>query len=208
MGAIVYGRRALRRFERETGEQIVHAVGPYLTTVDHRHLGWTGERWTELEPLDGHCGLPVRFSSCYELFGNGPGWQRQLMRGLCHDCGTASGALHRWDCDRLSRLMAWVNPDYWPRPVHRPRWMDDPRCPASRTALTLRLAVELDVPPELLIVGVGANHWDVWVRPGEEPRRRADWVAEQVLKDSGLDPARYRLGWEPSPFDFRTLEGP
>ena len=40
MGATVYGRRAIRRFERETGEKIVHA-STFLTTIrsEERRVG-------------------------------------------------------------------------------------------------------------------------------------------------------------------------
>lgn len=212
MGATIYGRRALRRFERETGEQVVHAMGPYLTTVDHRHLAWTGERWTELEPFDGHCGLPTRLSSCYELFGDG-GYYTGLMRGPCRICGVGCGQLHMWDCGKLGRLLAWVNPDYWPRPVHRPRWLDDPHAPRSAAALMLRLAYTMGVPVEVLLAGAPRSDWAHW-----EDGTAAEWrraanialaeVAPSVLRGMGLDPDRFTVTYEVSPFDLRPQPHP
>ncbi len=130
MGATVYGRRALRRFERETGEQLVHAAWSFLTTIDHRHLARAGEEWVELHQLSFDCGLPTQLSSCRWLFGEPEhGFTRGLMRGPCRTCGVDCGQLHRWDCAKLDELVGHVNPDYWPRPVHRPMWQDDPRRP-------------------------------------------------------------------------------
>lgn len=130
MGATVYGRRAIRQFERETGLKVVHSTG-ILTTIDHRHLGWDGERWIELEPFDGSpCGVWPPQSSCSILFGrDADGRRTHFMRGECLTCGAGSGELHRWDCPTLDMLLSWssINPDYWPRPVHRPMWQDDPR---------------------------------------------------------------------------------
>lgn len=132
MSATVYGRRAIRRIERETGEKIVHMSGPFATTADHRHLGWTGEEWVELAQTSDDCGIVslvgYGLSSCSWLFGDSRfGFARGLMRGPCSQCGVGCGELHRWDCGRLNTLMTHVNPDYWPRPVHRPMWQDDPR---------------------------------------------------------------------------------
>jgi hypothetical protein len=130
MGSMVYGRRAIRQFERETGEKIVHA-STFLTTVDHRHLGWTGERWTELEPFDGSdCGVWPPQSSCGILFGRDhEGARTQFMLGECLTCGAGPGEAHHFGCSILDMLLSWpsINPDYWPRPVHRPQWVDDPR---------------------------------------------------------------------------------
>lgn len=212
MGATVYGRRALRRFERETGEQIVHAMGPYLTTVDHRHLGWTGDEWVELvQTVSDQCGLAVQFSSCSTLFGDASGdcgerYHNGLMRGPCGVCGVGCGQLHLWDCARLDTLLGWVSPDYWPRPVHRPRWLDNPRCPSSVTALSLRLAWTMDVPIEALMTGAPVNHWDHWQRAEAEHLRQ--WgnalvaqVAPKILRDAGLDPERFTLTYETPPVD-------
>lgn len=212
MGLHVYGRRALRRFERETGEQIVHAVGPYVTTVDHRHLGWNGAKWVDMAifapqwPHNDPCRLPVRLSSCTTLFGDlsggcGQHFHSGLMRGPCRECGVGCGQLHLWDCARLDTLLGWVNPDYWPRPVHRPRWLDDPRCPSSHAALTLRLAWEMDVPVEALLTGAPRHHWAHWERLQAEQLRRAGnaaiaQVAPQILRDAGVDPERYRVVYE------------
>lgn len=202
MGITVYGRRAIRRFERETGEQIVHAAGPYLTTIDHRHLIWTGERWSELESSHaGSCGLPTRLSSCSKLFGYG-GHYRGFMRGPCRDCDADCGQLHYWDCPTLDEILDWrsINPDYWPRPVHRPRWLDDPRCPSTTFTLTARLAYTMDVPLELLITGADRNHWSGWEPEWAAGRHACNEavaaVAPQLLRQAGLDPARYTLAYE------------
>mgnify|MGYP001561449236 FL=1 len=134
MGATVYGRRAIRRFERETGEKLVHA-STFLTTIDHRHLGWTGERWTELEPFDGSpCGAWPPLSSCRILFGRDEsGRHVHFMLGECLTCGVGVAEPPEWWCPTLDMLLSWssINPDYWPRPVHRPMWQDDPRRLAS-----------------------------------------------------------------------------
>lgn len=163
MAITVYGRKAIRRFERETGERIVHAAGPYLTTIDHRHLAWTGEYWTELEATFGGCGLPTRLASCWTLFGYGS-YYTGFMRGPCRDCEADCGQLHYWDCPTLDHIMDLpsVNPDYWPRPVHRPRWLDSEGGGRvnTRTRLMHLLALGLDVPVELL--GGGVNHWASW----------------------------------------------
>lgn len=130
MSVTVYGRRAIRRIERATGEKIVHATGPWATTVDHRHLAWTGDEWAELHQLSFDCGLPTRLSSCGWLFGESDhGFTRGLMRGPCRSCGAICGELHRHDCSKLATILgsSAVNPDHWPRPVHRPMWQDDPR---------------------------------------------------------------------------------
>lgn len=131
MGATVYGRRALRRFERETGEQLVHASS-ILTTVDHRHLAWDGDGWMVLPQTTDDCGTQIYLgyglTHCHYLFGEPRlGFTRGLMRGPCRTCGVDCGQLHRWDCAKLDRLIEHVNPDYWPKPVHRPLWQDDPR---------------------------------------------------------------------------------
>ena len=128
----MYGRRAIRRIERATGERIVHAVeaagGTMATTVDHRHLaealGWAAVCWRT--PTDCGAGL----SSCRDLFGRDEaGAPRHFMRGACWWCDVGPAELHRAWCPLLSRLLGWrsINPDYWPRPVHRPLWRDDPR---------------------------------------------------------------------------------
>lgn len=216
MGLQVYGRRALRRFERETGERIVHAVdagGTTLTTVDHRHLAWTGERWAELAQYDlgGHphwpdCGLATRLSSCSLLFGQvESGVHRGLMRGPCPECQATCSQLHRWNCGRLAQAMAVVPPDYWPRPVHRPQWLDDPRRVA---ALTLRLAYTMDVPVEVLLTGSPRSDWLRWEDGTAAERRRAAntvlaEVAPSVLRGMGLDPDRFTVTYETSPFDLR-----
>jgi len=121
----VYGRRVIRAIERETGERIVHAAGLYATTVDHRHLqwvdGWTARPWTDAAD----CG--VRLSSCRTLFGvDELGAPRHFMAGACTVCHVGPGEPHRHWCGVLLDLLGWpsINPDYWPKPVHRPMWMD------------------------------------------------------------------------------------
>lgn len=132
MSATIYRRRALRRFERETGEKLVHA-SVALTTIDHRHLVWDGGRWVELPQTSDDCGMELwrgyGLSSCIWLFGDtrGDGFTRGLMRGPCNTCGVGCSELHLWNCEKLDSLMGHVNPDYWPRPVHRPRWATEER---------------------------------------------------------------------------------
>lgn len=132
VGITVYGRRAIRRIERATGERVVHAVetagGTMATTVGHRHLaealGWAAVCWRT--PTD--CG--ANLWSCRALFGaDGTGARVHFMRGACPDCRVGPGELHRAVCPALADLLAapTINPDYWPRPVHRPLWRDDPR---------------------------------------------------------------------------------
>lgn len=198
MGATVYGRRAIRRFERQTGEQIVHAAGPFVTTVDHRHLAWTGEHWTELEQ-DTHCG--VSLSSCRALFGEvDHGVHRGFMRGPCGTCGVGCSMLHRADCAKLAGLLGWpsVNPDYWPRPVHRPMWMDDPRPLPRRTAY--ELAFTLDVPVEAMTVGTGRDLWAAreaeWAQTRAQANAALAAVAPDLLRRYGLDPDHYRIECE------------
>lgn len=200
MAITVYGRRAIRRMERETGEQLAWAAGPYVTTVDHRHLLWTGERWSELEQPDYTGGCGVSLSSCRWLFGEVDyGFTRGLLRGPCRACGVGHGELHQWNCDKLNGLMGYVNPDYWPRPVHRPQWLDDPRRDrvSVRTRSMYQLALGLGVPIDLLSHQPGAvNHWSAW-RSQEEPVRHMSAVLnERVLAEFGLDPERYRLEFE------------
>lgn len=229
MGVQVYGRRAIRRFERETGEQIVHAVnlgGTILTTRDHRHLAWTGEQWTELEQSDGGndnpwpaCGLATRLSSCSLLFGEAKhGVHRGFMEGPCSTCGVDCSQLHRADCSKLATILALpsVNPDYWPRPVHRPLWLDDDRCPSTPGALRMRLFYTLAVPIEAMTQGAHLNHWAYWEGAGREAveqfRQSVALVAPDLLRAHGLDPERYTLTFndEPvSPWDpWRREESP
>lgn len=128
MGITVYGRRLIRRWEGQTGERIVHAAGAWLTTIDHRHLEWTGhddgtDRWAPMATCP-----PL--SSCLLMFGRDEHGARQhFMLGACSKCDAAPGQGHRHDCGVLLDLLSWksINPDYWPRPVHRPMWTDDPR---------------------------------------------------------------------------------
>lgn len=207
---VTHSRKGLRRLERATGERLVWATDNWVTTVDHRHLfQGTGGQWYPIEdqeaaatvPGYSKCGLPTALSSCEWLFGEFEfGFGRGLMRGPCHKCGVGCGELHRWDCEKLSSLMDYVNPDYWPRPVHRPMWMDDPRCPSSRTTLTLRLAITMDVPYELLLTGADTNHWSYRERQWGNTRAQLNAVlaevAPKILHDAGLDPARYRIELE------------
>ncbi len=161
MSITVYGRKSIRRFEREIGEKIVHASGEWVTTLDHRHFWWDGCAWQQL-PLQPDseypCGVPY-LSSCSLLFGRDEnGHSTHFMRGACSgSCGAGPGRLHAWDCTHLRYLLEFrsINPDYYPRPVHRPMWMDDPRLPRH-----LKLGVGLGVPPELLYRQTdGFNHW-------------------------------------------------
>lgn len=168
MGATTYGRRALRRLERATGERLAWATGPWVTTIDHRHFGWDGHDWHPLPPnpapanpnITPTCGLPTRLSSCTWLFGDPRDGSHTtgLMRGPCRACDAACGELHHWQCSRLVWLLGAVNPDYWPRPVHRPMWVDDARL-SSRLRLLVQLGRELGVPYELLAATGGAGHW-------------------------------------------------
>jgi len=152
MGSTVYGRRYLRRMERALGEQLVHAVDNLVTTVDHRHFAWDGQEWHPVEPADGLCGLEGRYASCGLLFGTA-GYLRGLMRGPCHECGAGPGALHRWNCRRLAAAMGMVPPDYWPRPVHRPMWMDDTRRRVkTHTKAMAELAIRMDTPFEAVFM--------------------------------------------------------
>ena len=124
MGITVYGRRTLRRLERITGERLVHAAGPWLTTVDHRHLVWEDDA-DEWVAMPGPCTLNL--SSCRLLFGvDWTGERRHFMTGGCGECWVEPAQPHRYDCSILLELLDWpsINPDYWPVPVHRPRWMD------------------------------------------------------------------------------------
>lgn len=209
MAAIVYGRKALHRFERETGERLVWAAGPWVTTIDHRHLARADDGWHEIPDQDAAatvpgyspCGLPTALSSCRWLFGEPEfGFTRGLMRGPCGQCGVGCSELHRWDCGRLNSLMTYVNPDYWPRPVHRPMWMDDPRCPTSRTALMLRLAITMDVPVEIVATGADTNCWSHYEHHGGNARIHLNallaQVAPKILRDAGLNPDRYQVEWK------------
>ena len=168
---VTNSRKGLRRLERATGEKLVWATGSFVTTIDHRHLLWTGEHWSELEQpdMEGGCGMWPRLSSCEWLFGEPEfGFTRGLMRGPCKTCGVGCSELHRWNCGKLNELMTFVNPDYWPRPVHRPQWMDDLRSEhidyGTRGAFQLALAT--NVPIELIgIPNPGTNHWSYWLGP-------------------------------------------
>lgn len=130
MGITVYGRRTIRRLERETGERIVHAAGTWITTVDHRHLewSWAGDAACPPTPAPWRpVPCPGLLASCRLLFGmDQDGRRRHFMRGACDRCSVEPEQPHRHDCPVLVDLLAWpsINPDYWPVPVHRPRWMD------------------------------------------------------------------------------------
>lgn len=203
MGATVYGRKALRRFERETGERLVHASDGFVTTVDHRHLIWLGERWSELEPgVNGGCGIWPRRSSCDLLFGDstpGGGFGTELLRGPCRECDATCGMLHRWDCSRLDRALDMaVNPDYWPRPIHRPLWYDDPR----RTPSTMySLGFRLGLPPEMLVRGALRGHYGAYEQDAayHEALRQTNallaQVAPDILTGIGIDPEHHRMEW-------------
>jgi hypothetical protein len=91
--------------------------------------------------------------------------------------------------------MAAVNPDYWPRPVHRPMWLDDPRRDRvnMRTRATHQIALALDVPIELM--GIHGNHWSSWVttgqrsacwRCGQPPTHVVEWPPGRVEGTHGL----------------------
>lgn len=174
MGATTYGRRYLRRLERATSEKLAWAVDQYITTVDHRHFAWEGGDWHPVLARDGHCGLEGRYASCSLLFGQG-GYRRDPLRGACHECDVRGGELHRWGCTRLATAMEMLSPDYWPRPVHRPLWLDDQRRNVSVFARsTVLIALALDVPfdamPPLRADPPphGPGHWSYWTR-AEEP---------------------------------------
>lgn len=137
MAITVYGRRRIRAIERATGERIVHAAGPWVTTVDHRHLEWLAEEvWLMLPPAEaGVCAPGVALSSCRTMFGTDEaGARRHFMLGACDVCGAGPTEQHRHNCRVLLDLLARpsINPDYWPRPVHRPLWQDDPRRARAR----------------------------------------------------------------------------
>ena len=133
MGITVYGRKAIRRFERETCQRIVHAVGwptPLITTTQHGHYQriapgyWRMELWGS--PTT--CGLGL--SSCRVMFGlDQAGVPRWFMRGACDVCGVGPYLPHYYDCPVLLRLLAdpAINPDYYPRPVHLPLWWAAPK---------------------------------------------------------------------------------
>ena len=129
MGITVFGRKAIRRVERETGLRIVHMAGPWLTTIDHVHYQRKDnnpDRWVLVDWDGPHCG--VNLYSCTVLFGrDGEGYRRHFMRGACDSCGTTAYMQHHWDCPTLLRLLTWtdINPDYWPVPVHLPMWFSD-----------------------------------------------------------------------------------
>lgn len=204
---VTTNRRKLRRLERATGERVVWSTGNWLTTADHHHLVRdTAGRWYSIPdqeaaatmPGYSKCGIPTALSSCEWLFGEFEfGFGRGLMRGPCKTCGVGCSELHHWDCAKLDSLMEYVNPDYWPRPVHRPLWMDDPRCPTSRTALTLRLAVTMDVPVGAMVTGADVNHWSYWERQGGNACAQLNallaQVTPEILRDAGVDPEQYRI---------------
>jgi hypothetical protein len=129
MALHVYGRQARRRFERQTGERIVWAAGVWLTDIGHGHWRWHQPRavWLPLPwASDTDCGLHL--ASCRTLFGvDRDGAPRHFMLGGCDRCAAGVREPHRWDCPNLLTAMDSVDPDYWPRPVHRPLWMDDKR---------------------------------------------------------------------------------
>lgn len=105
--------------------------------------------------------------------------------------------LHRADCAKLLSLLAYVNPDYWPRPVHRPLWIDDPR----RSGKTLyEVGFGMGVPPEVLLSGAGRSIWTSWEAHGAERMTEANavlaTVAPDVLHSMGLDPDRYVVVYE------------
>jgi hypothetical protein len=207
MGVTVYGRKAIRRVERETGERIVHVAGGWFTTVDHRHFGWDGAAWQPLAQVPAGrygspCGLPVALSSCRWLFGEPEhGFTRGLMRGPCGTCGVGCSMLHRADCTKLLSLLSHVSPDYWPRPVHRPQWIDDPRRVRTANHSSLEMAYLLDVPIEALLTGAPPHDWAYWESAvANNLRHQVNWavaqVAPQILQQLGLDPERYRLVYE------------
>lgn len=207
---VTNSRKGLRRLERTTGEKLVWATGEWVTTVDHRHLRWSSLncRWYEMLEQDAAatvpgyspCGLPVALSSCRWLFGEPEfGFTRGLMRGPCSQCGVGCSQLHRWDCDRLSSLMEYVNPDYWPRPVHQPMWIDDSwRMVALRTRAVAKLALALDVY-DVASLGepepIRLNCADMYEQLSAAQRRLADHMGRKVLEEHGLDPERYQIEW-------------
>lgn len=208
MGATVYGRRAIRRVERETGLQVVHMNGAMLTTVDHRHyLRTLNGGWGELAQTDISCmgGLySYGYSSCRMLFGEpDTGFTRGLLRGPCRTCGVGCSMLHRWDCAKLNEVIRWpsLNPDYWPRPVHRPRWFDDPRRVRTLNHSALELAYVLDAPLEALLMGGTPRQWTYWESAEANEIRHAvnqviAEVSPDILRSVGLDPERYRVVYE------------
>lgn len=128
MSATVYGRKKIRRWERETGLLVVHAVaagrdGPLLTTVDHRHFSVDeDDRWGE-DDWWGATDCGCRRYSCSLLFGLDPdGAPRHFMLGVCKKCCAGPAQPHLRLCPIFLELMDWrsINPDYWPTPVHRP----------------------------------------------------------------------------------------
>jgi hypothetical protein len=204
MGAAVHGRKAIRRVERETGEQIVHMASGWFTTVDHRHFGWDGAAWRpliaqiQIGRYGSPCGLPVALSSCRWLFGEPEeGFTRGLMRGPCGTCGVGCSMLHRADCIKLLSLLAYVNPDYWPRPVHRPLWADDPR---RGDRSIYELGFSMGLPPEMLLHGAHRDHYAAWEKEAGAARDTADAalaaVAPGVLRATGLDPTKYVVVYE------------
>jgi len=206
LGATVYGRRAIRRVERQTGLRVVHMTGSILTTVDHDHYWEQGDgAWGLLEPIADTCAMG-RFgyglSSCQMLFGEPEyGFTRGLLRGPCRTCGVGCSELHRWDCAKLHYVLSWgsVNPDYWPRPVHRPQWMDDPR--RTRRYTALELGYLLNVPLEALTLGAAPHQWAYWESAVATEVRHAvnqliAGVSPDILRSVGLDPERYTVAYE------------
>lgn len=133
MAITVYGRRAIRRVERELGFRVVHMVGyrlPVVTTIDHEHYQRTDRGyWIRLD-WRGYTDCGMALTSCGLLFGRArDGVPANFMRGRCSRCHAGASTLHRWNCPTLIELLDWpsINPDYWPTPTHRPLWMDDPR---------------------------------------------------------------------------------
>jgi hypothetical protein len=209
VGITVYGRKAIRRVERAIGEQIVHMAGPWVTTRDHKHLVWRGGDWhpatTSPADVDGS-GCGVHLWSCGILFGRDTGGvPTHFMRGQCAakpGCGAGPGQLHAWNCPHLQTIleMNTINPDYYPRPVHRPQWLDDPRRDRVRldTRLMFQLALDLDVPIELMgTTPAFPNHWAVLGYEQDESLKATYRAAgARLLAEFGLDPKRYRLEFE------------
>lgn len=208
MGATIYGRRAIRRVERETGLQIVHMGGAMLTTVDHRHyLRTLNGGWGELTQTADSCmggRYAYGYSSCRMLFGEPDiGFTRGLLRGPCRTCGVGCSELHRWNCAKLNEVIRWpsLNPDYWPRPVHRPRWLDDPRRVRTINHSSLEMAYLMNVPYEALMTGAPRQSWWSWESAEATEIRHAmnqviAEVAPDILRSLGLDPDRYRVAYE------------
>lgn len=67
----------------------------------------------------------LSFWSCRMIFGaDRDGRLVHFMRGICTECGAGPGELHRGSCPRLQELLTMMPADYWPMPVHLPRWQE------------------------------------------------------------------------------------